>query len=79
MLEGNRVYISISLRKFLNKNEICIGQQEVFVFLLKETLNAKSQLVLVEWAPCLCLRFVLYDMRLCNTFIIVMYGVMNYS
>ena len=41
----------------------------------KEISNAKSELV--EWAPRLCLHFMLYDMRLVNTFIIAMYGVMN--
>ena len=41
-----------------------------------ETSNAKSELVLLEWIPRLCLHFVLYDMRLVNTFIIAMYGVM---
>ena len=44
-------------------------------YILKETSNAKSDLVLLEWTPRLCLRFVLYDMRLVN--IIAMYGVMN--
>ena len=39
----------------------------------------KSVLVLLEWTPRLCLRFVLYDIRLFNTFIIAMYGVMNNS
>ena len=47
-----------------------ITQKEITI--LKETSNAKSQLVLLEWTPCLCLRFVLYDMRLGNTFIIAM-------
>ena len=45
--------------------------------ILKETSNAKSDLVLLEWTPRLCLRFVLYDMRLVNTFIIAICGVMN--
>ena len=27
---------------------------------LKETSNAKSELALLEWTSCLCLRFVLY-------------------
>ena len=40
--------------------------------------NRKSELVLLEWTPGLCLCFVLYDMRLVNTFIIAMYGVMNF-
>ena len=48
-------------------------------FLTKETSSAKSELVLMEWAPRLCLCFVLYDMRLVNTFIIAKYCVMNYS
>ena len=47
-------------------------------YILKETSNAKSELVLLEWTPRLCLRFVLYDMSLVNTFIIALYGVMNY-
>ena len=47
--------------------------------ILKETSNVKSELVLLEWTPRLCLHFVLYDMRLVNTFIIAMYGVMNNS
>ena len=33
--------------------------------------------MLLEWTPRLCLRFVLYGMRLVNRFIIVMYGVMK--
>ena len=37
------------------------------VYVLKETSNAKSALVLLEWTHCLCLRFVLYGMRLVNT------------
>ena len=45
----------------------------------KETSDAKSELELLGWTPLLYLRFVLYDMRLVNTFIIAMYGVMNYS
>ena len=47
--------------------------------IVKETSNAKSELVLWEQTPCSCLCFVLYDMRHVNTFIIAMYGVMNYS
>ena len=50
-----------------------------FYSILKETFNAKSELVLMEWTPRLFLSFVLYDIRLVNTFIIAMYGVMNYS
>ena len=46
-------------------------------YILKETSNAKSELVLLEWTPRLCLLFVLYNMRLVSTFIIAMYGVMN--
>ena len=34
--------------------------------------------VLLEWIPRLYLCFVLYDMRLVNTFIITIYGVLNY-
>ena len=49
------------------------------VYILKEISNAISELVLLQWAPRLCLRFVLYGMRLVNSFIIVMCGVMNYS
>ena len=45
---------------------------------LRETSNAKSELVFLFWTPRLCLRFVLYDMRLI-TFIIAMYGVMHNS
>ena len=37
--------------------------------ILEETSNAKSELVLLEWTPRLCLCFVVYDMRLVNTFI----------
>ena len=48
------------------------------MYILKETSNAKSEFVLLEWTPRLCLCFVLYDMGLVNTFIIVMYDVMNY-
>ena len=33
----------------------------------------------MEWTPRLCIHFVLCDLRLVNTFIIAMYGVMNYS
>ena len=47
--------------------------------ILKGTSNAKSELVLLEWTPRLCLCFVLYYMCLVNTFIIALYGVMNYS
>ena len=36
--------------------------------------NAKSELVLLEWTPGLCLRF-----EACQHFIIAMYGYMNYS
>ena len=39
--------------------------------------NAKSKRVLLEWTSRLCLGFVLYDMRLVNTFIIVMCVAMN--
>ena len=46
--------------------------------MLKETSNAKYELLVLEWTPRLCLRFVIFDMRLVNTFIIFMYGVMNY-
>ena len=46
---------------------------------LKKTSNAKFEPMLLEWTPRLCLRFVLYDMRLVNTLIIAKYGVMNYS
>ena len=49
------------------------------LYVLKETSNAKSELVLLEWTPCLCLCFVLYGIRLVNTFIVAMYGVINYS
>ena len=47
--------------------------------IVKETSNAKFKLVLLGWTPCLCLCFVLNDKRIFNTFIITMYGVMNYS
>ena len=47
--------------------------------ILNETSNAKSELMSLEWTPRLCLRFVLYDIRLVNTFIITMYGVVNFS
>ena len=49
------------------------------MIILTETSNAKSEPVLLEWTPRLCLRFVLYDMSLVNTFIIAIYSVMNYS
>ena len=39
---------------------------------------AKYETVLLEQTTLLCLRFVLYDMRLVNTFIIAMYSVINY-
>ena len=43
--------------------------REVFAkHILKATYNSKSELVLLEWTPHLCLRFVLYNMRLVNTF-----------
>ena len=48
-------------------------------YILKETSNAKSEFVLLEWTPRLCPCFMLYDMRLVNTFIIAMYGVINYA
>ena len=51
----------------------------MMVYILKETSNAKSELVLLELTPGLCQCFVLYDMRLVNTFITAMYGVMNCS
>ena len=46
--------------------------------ILKESSNAKSERVLLEWTLRLCLRLVRYDMRLVNNFIIAMYGIMNY-
>ena len=46
--------------------------------ILKETSNAKSERMLLECTPRFCLRPVLYDMRLVNIFIIVMYDVMSY-
>ena len=49
------------------------------IYVLQETSNAKSELVLLEWTPRLCLHFVLYDMRLVSTLIIAVYGAMNYS
>ena len=48
-------------------------------YILKETSNAKSELMLLEWAPLLCLCFVQYDMRFINNLIIAMYDIMNYS
>ena len=50
----------------------------MMVYILKETSKAKSELVLLEWTTCLYQCFVLYDMRIVNTFNIV-YRVMNYS
>ena len=47
-----------------------IKNQSIHDYVLKETSNAKSELLLLEWTPPLCLRFVLYDMRLLNTFTI---------
>ena len=47
--------------------------------ILKETSNAKSELVLLEWTPRSRQPFVLNDIRLVNIFIIAMYGIMNYS
>ena len=47
-------------------------------YILKKTSNAKSDLVLLECTPRLCLRFVLYDLRLVSAVTIVMYSVMNY-
>ena len=47
--------------------------------ILKETSYAKSEIVLLERTPRLCLHFPLYNMRLVNTFIIVVYGGINYS
>ena len=49
------------------------------MYKLKGNSNVKSELVLLEWIPRLYQRFVLNDMRLINTFIIAMYGAMNYS
>ena len=51
---------------------------QYFSYILKETSNANSELVLLDWTLHLCLRFVLYDMSLVNNFIIAMCGVMNY-
>ena len=48
------------------------------VYILKETSNSKSELVLLDWTPDLYLRFVLYDIRFANIFIIAKYGDMNY-
>ena len=48
-------------------------------YILKETSNAKYELMLLGWTFLLCLRFVLYDMKLINIFVIAMYDVMNYS
>ena len=47
-------------------------------YILKESSNARSERVLLEWTLRLCLRLVRYDMRLVNNFIIAMYGIMNY-
>ena len=53
--------------------------QSVVTNILKKTFDAKSEFVLLESTPHLCLRFVFYDMRLVNTSIIAMYDIMNYS
>ena len=45
--------------------------------ILKETSNAKSELVILEWTTSLCICLVLYDMRLANTFVIAMCGDMR--
>ena len=50
----------------------------MMTYILRETSNAKSELVLLKWATRLCLRIVLYDKRLVNIFITAMYGVMYY-
>ena len=47
--------------------------------ILKETSNAKSELVLLEWTSRSRQPFVLNDIRLVNIFIIALYGIMNYS
>ena len=50
---------------------------QIYENILKETSNAKYEVVLLEWTPHLSLCFVLYDMRPVNTFDTAMYGVMN--
>ena len=60
-------------------NEPSVFEQLKFHSILKETSNAKSELVLLEWTPRLCLRFVLSDMSMLNTFIVAMYDVMYYT
>ena len=69
---------------FLQKNVCCDflselshqgSSDEESQHILKETSNEKSELVLLEWTPRLCLVFVLYNTRLVTTFIIAMYGV----
>ena len=57
--------------------DVCLSNK-IYIYILKETSNANTELVVLERTPRLCLRFVLFDMRHVNTFIIVMYGVMNY-
>ena len=46
--------------------------------ILKETCN-KIGACVTGIDPLLCLHFAVYNMRLVNTFIIVMYDVINYS
>ena len=42
---------------------------------MEGNFQRKSELVLMKWTPRLYLRFVLYETRLVNTFIIAMHGV----
>ena len=47
-------------------------------FILKETSNAKSELVLLERVPRFCLRPVLYDRNFANIFFIAKYNFIYY-
>ena len=69
----------LTLRLFARDVSPTAASNGFLINILKETSNAKSELVLLERTPRLCLRFVLYGMRLVNTFSISNFGVMNYS
>ena len=65
---------------FLSKSTENLKFQMISLdYILKETSNAKSELLVIEWTPRLCLCFVLFHMRLVNIYIIAINGVMNYS
>ena len=72
MISLKRDGFVISLIGFSDITNLIFSYHKI-ISILKETSNAKFELVVLKWTSRLCLRFVLYDMRLVNTFIIAMY------